>query len=180
MAKGNGVERKSHAVQKGVSVMDLIFRILALIGTLGSAFAMATTNQRLPFFNSFTQFKARYRDIPAFIFFVAANGIVSAYLLLSLPFSFFHILRSSAQRTRLILMFFDMAMLVILTAGASAAAAIVYLAHIGNPNWNWFSFCRQFHSFCERSSGSLIGSFVAVIFMTLVIILAGVALARRA
>ncbi|KAB2085227.1 hypothetical protein ES319_A05G387500v1 [Gossypium barbadense] len=166
MAKGNGVERKSHAVQKGVSVMDLIFRILALIGTLGSAFAMATTNQRLPFFNSFTQFKARYRDIPAFIFFVAANGIVSAYLLLSLPFSFFHILRST--------------MLVILTAGASAAAAIVYLAHIGNPNWNWFSFCRQFHSFCERSSGSLIGSFVAVIFMTLVIILAGVALARRA
>ncbi|KAG8501610.1 hypothetical protein CXB51_003913 [Gossypium anomalum] len=146
MAKGNGVERKSHAVQKCVSVMDLIFRILALIGTLGSAFAMATTNQRLPFFNSFTQFKARYRDIPAFIFFVTANGI---------------------------------AMLVILTAGASAAAAIVYLAHIGNPNWNWFSFCRQFHSFCERSSGSLIGSFVAVIFMTLVIILAGVALARR-
>lgn len=67
MAEGNGVERKSRAVQKGVSVMDLIFRILAVIGTLGSAFAMATTYQRLPFFNSFTQFKAKYRDIPAFV-----------------------------------------------------------------------------------------------------------------
>lgn len=48
-------------------------------------------------------------------------------------------------------------MLALLTAGASAAAAIVYLAHKGNVRANWFAICQQFDSFCERISGSLIG-----------------------
>ncbi|KAF2577885.1 hypothetical protein F2Q68_00006253 [Brassica cretica] len=70
-------------------------------------------------------------------------------------------------------------MLGLLTAGASSAAAIVYLAHRGNNNTNWFSICQQFNSLCERISGSLIGSFIAVVLLILLILLSAIALSRR-
>ncbi|XVF58299.1 hypothetical protein PTKIN_Ptkin07bG0053900 [Pterospermum kingtungense] len=164
---------------KGISVLDFIFRILAFIGTLGSAIAMATTNETLPFFTRFLQFRAEYDDLPTFTLFVVANAIVAGYLLLSLPFSIFHIVRSSAKKTRIVLMFFDMVMLGLLTAGASAAAAIVYLAHKGNSRVNWLAICQQYNSFCERTSGSLIGSFAGIVLLALLLMLSGFALARR-
>jgi uncharacterized protein (TIGR01569 family) len=71
------------------------------------------------------------------------------------------------------------AMLALVTAGASAAAAIVYLAHKGNVRANWLAICQQFDSFCERISGSLIGSFGAVVVLILLILLSAIALARR-
>lgn len=70
-------------------------------------------------------------------------------------------------------------MLALLTAGASAATAIVYLAHKGNVRANWLAICQQFNSFCERISGSLIGSFAAIVIMILLIFLSSFALIRR-
>uniref|UniRef100_A0A453R6Z6 CASP-like protein n=1 Tax=Aegilops tauschii subsp. strangulata TaxID=200361 RepID=A0A453R6Z6_AEGTS len=37
----------------------------AVISTLASAIAMGTTNETLPLFTPFIQFKARYSDLPA-------------------------------------------------------------------------------------------------------------------
>lgn len=70
-------------------------------------------------------------------------------------------------------------MLALLTGSASAAAAIVYLAHKGNAKANWFAICQQFNSFCQRIPGSLIGSFVGMALLILIIMLCGVALSRR-
>ncbi|KAI3417176.1 CASP-like protein [Psidium guajava] len=166
-------------VNKGVAILDFILRIVAFVCTLGSAIAMGTTNETLPFFTQFIRFRAKYDDLPTFTFFVVANSIVSAYLILSLPISIFHIMRSAAQNSRIVLVIFDTAMLALLTAGASASAAIVYLAHKGNTKANWFSICQQFNSFCERISGSLIGSFGGVVLFVLLIVLSAVALSRR-
>ncbi|KAL5739084.1 hypothetical protein ACOSQ2_028264 [Xanthoceras sorbifolium] len=177
-AKISGSTPTRNGVNKGVSILDFILRLLAFVGTLGSAIAMGTTNETLPFFTQSIRFRAEYDDLPTFTFFVVANAIVSAYLILSLPFSIFHIVRSSAQKTRILLVFFDTAMLALLTAGASASAAIVYLAHKGNAKVNWFAICQQFNSFCERTSGSLIGSFSAVALFVLITLLSGLALSR--
>ncbi|RLM54294.1 hypothetical protein C2845_PM10G07480 [Panicum miliaceum] len=136
----------SRGVSKGLSVLDLILRFIAIIGTLASAIAMGTTNETLPFFTQFIRFKAQYSDLPTLTFFVVANSI---------------------------------AMLALVTAGASAAAAIVYLAHKGNVRANWLAICQQFDSFCERISGSLIGSFGAMVVLILLILLSAIALARR-
>ncbi|KAL3723288.1 hypothetical protein ACJRO7_035470 [Eucalyptus globulus] len=168
-----------YGINKGVAVLDFILRILAFVCTLGSAIAMGTTNETLPFFTQFIRFRARYDDLPTFTFFVVANSVVSAYLLLSLPLSVFHIMRSAAQNSRIVLVIFDTAMLALLTAGASASAAIVYLAHKGNTKANWFSICQQFNSFCERISGSLIGSFGGVVLFVVLILLSAIALSRR-
>ncbi|KQK18846.1 hypothetical protein BRADI_1g45110v3 [Brachypodium distachyon] len=169
----------SKGVSRGLCILDLIFRVIAVIGTLASAIAMGTTNQTMPFFTQFVQFKERYSDLPTLTFFVVANSIASAYLIISLPLSIVHIIRSRAKYSRLILIFFDVAMLALVTAAASAGAAIVYLAHNGNVSANWFAICQQFDSFCERISGSLIGSFAAMVVLILLILLSAVALARR-
>ncbi|KAB5531671.1 hypothetical protein DKX38_018341 [Salix brachista] len=166
-------------VNRGMAILDFILRILAFIGTLASAISMATTNETLPFFTQFIRFRAEYNDLPTFTFFVVANGVVSAYLLFSLPFSIFNIVRSKAQNIRILLIILDTAMLGLLTAGASAAAAIVYLAHRGNVRTNWFAICQQYNSFCERISGSLIGSFIGVVLLMLLILLSAVALSRH-
>lgn len=69
--------------------------------------------------------------------------------------------------------------LALLTAGASAAAAIAYLAHKGNGQANWVAICQQNNSFCDRVSGSLVGSFIGVLVLMLLIFLSAVALSRQ-
>ncbi|CAN6246134.1 unnamed protein product [Urochloa humidicola] len=170
---------RSRAASRGLAVVDLILRIVAVIGTVGSAIAMGTTNQTLPFFTQFLRFKAQYDDLPTLTFFVVVNSIVAAYLVLSIPLSIVHIIRSRAKYSRLVLVFFDAAMLALVTSAASAAEAIVYLAHKGNARANWFAICQQFDAFCERISGCLIGSFAAVALLVLLIVLSAAALARR-
>ncbi|KAJ4711371.1 CASP-like protein [Melia azedarach] len=167
-------------MNRGISILDLILRIIAVVGTFGSAIAMGTTNETISIFPQFSQVTAEYDDLPTFTFFVIANSIVSGYLVLSLPLSIFHVIRRTpAKKTRIILVIFDTVMLALITAGASAAAAIVYLAHEGNASANWLAFCQQFDSFCERTSGSLIGSFGAMVVFILIIITSTVAISRR-
>ncbi|XP_066319527.1 casparian strip membrane protein 3-like [Miscanthus floridulus] len=166
------------AATRGLAVLDLILRFVAVIATVGSAIAMGTTNQTLPFFTQFLRFKAQYSDLPTLTFFVVVNSIVTAYLVLSIPLSIVHVMASRAKYSRLVLVFFDAAMLALVTAAASAAAAVVYLAHKGNARANWFAICQQFDSFCERISGSLIGSFAAMALLLLLILLSAAALAR--
>lgn len=57
---------------KGIAIVDLVLRVVALLGTLGSTVAMGTTNETLPFFTQFVQFKAQYNDIPTFTCVVSA------------------------------------------------------------------------------------------------------------
>ncbi|GAB2234246.1 hypothetical protein Droror1_Dr00003490 [Drosera rotundifolia] len=176
--KSGPVEVVKMGMNRGISVIDFILRIIAAIGTLASAIAMGTTNETLPFFTQFIRFRAQYDDLPTLTFFVVANSVVFGYLLLSFALSIVHIIRSAARVTRVFLLILDTAALALLTAGASAAAAIVYLAHKGNVSANWFAICQQFNSFCERISGSLIGSFVAIIILVLLILLSAVAISR--
>ncbi|KAH7570078.1 hypothetical protein JRO89_XS05G0041100 [Xanthoceras sorbifolium] len=180
-----------------LSILDLILRIIGAIGTLASAIAMGTTTETLPVIIQFNLFRAEYDDLPTFTFFVIANSVVCGYLVLSIPVSIFHVIKSEAKISRIILLIFDTvhatcyesqynelylnsvkAMVALLTAGASAAAAIVYLAHKGNASANWSAICQQFDSFCERTSGSLIGSFGTVIMLMLIIITSAVAISR--
>jgi ABC-type glycerol-3-phosphate transport system permease component len=69
--------------------------------------------------------------------------------------------------------------LALLTAGASTAAAILYLAHKGNVHANWFTICQQFDSFREHISGSLIRSFAAMVILISFVSLSAFALARH-
>ncbi|XP_052145168.1 casparian strip membrane protein 4 [Oryza glaberrima] len=167
------------AASRALSVADLILRVVAVVAIVDSAIAMGTTNQTLPFFTQFLRFKAQYSDLPTLTLFAVANSAVTAYLVLSIPLSVVHIIRSRASYSRLVLIFLDSVMLALVAAVASASAAIVYLAHKGNVRANWFAVCQQFDSFCERISGPLIGSFAAMAVLLLLVLLSAAALARR-
>jgi Domain of unknown function (DUF588) len=54
------------AINRWISIIDLVLRLVAIVGTLGSAIAMGTTNETLPFFTQFIQFRAEYSDLPSF------------------------------------------------------------------------------------------------------------------
>lgn len=165
---------------KGVAVMDLILRLVGIAGTLGAAIAMGTNEQTLPFFTRFVRFDAQYDDFTSFRLFVVVNAIACAYFVLTIPLSIVHIMRSVARGSRILLIILDTVMLALLTAGASAAASIVYLAHNGNTSTNWLPVCQQYGDFCQGASGSLIGSFGAIVVLILVILLGAIALSRHA
>ncbi|EFH47918.1 integral membrane family protein [Arabidopsis lyrata subsp. lyrata] len=173
--------QKSGLMSRRIAILEFILRIVAFFNTIGSAILMGTTHETLPFFTQFIRFQAEYNDLPAltYVIFVVANAVVSGYLIMSLTLAFVHIVKRKTQNTRILLIVLDVAMLGLLSAGASSAAAIVYLAHNGNNKTNWFAICQQFNSFCERISGSLIGSFIAVVLLILLILLSAIALSRR-
>ncbi|XP_034914775.1 casparian strip membrane protein 5 [Populus alba] len=167
-------------INRGISIADLILRGVAVIGTFASALAMGTTTETLTIFAQPIMIRAKYNDLPSLTFFVIANSIVCGYLVLSnIPLSISHFIRREARITRIILVIFDTAMVELLTAGASAATVVVYLAHKGNANANWLAICQQFNNFCGRLSGSLVGSFASIIMIMLMIIASAVALSRH-
>ncbi|KAI3779196.1 hypothetical protein L2E82_08783 [Cichorium intybus] len=165
---------------KGISVMDFVSRLVGIAGTLGAAIAMGTNEETLPFFTRFVSFSAEYDDFRAFRLFVIVNAIASAYFVLTIPLSIVHIMRSAARGSRILLIISDTVMLALVTAGASAAASIIYLAHNGNNSTNWLPVCQQYGDFCQAASGSLIGSFGAVVVFLLIILLGAIALSRQA
>ncbi|CAN0896546.1 Casparian strip membrane protein 6 [Linum grandiflorum] len=172
---------RNREVKRGISILDIMARFLAAAGTLGSAIAMGTTDETVTVaaFSQVLQFNTKFNDLPAFTFFVVANSVVGGYLVLSFPVSVFHIISSSAKTSRIVMVSLDTVMLSILTAGASSAAAMVYLAHKGNANANWSAICQQFDDFCHRISGSLVGSFVAILLFIIMVVASSVSLSRH-
>ncbi|KAL8161486.1 hypothetical protein V2J09_012975 [Rumex salicifolius] len=149
---GEGSKAAAAGMTRGISIMDMVLRIVAGVGTLASAIAMGTTNETLPFFTRFIRFQAQYDDLPSLTYVHTQIIIIS------------HSLWWRMQ---------------LFSGGASASAAIVYLAHNGNTSANWFAICQQFNGFCERISGSLIGSFIAIAVFVILIVLSAIAISKH-
>ncbi|KAK9734594.1 hypothetical protein RND81_04G150500 [Saponaria officinalis] len=164
---------------RGLAILDFLLRLAGIVAALAAAITMGTTNQTLNFFTQFFQFRAHYYDLPAFSFFVAANAIASAYLVLSMPFSLVTIVRPQATGVKFLLLVLDTVAVALTTAGAGAATAIVYLAHQGNTKTNWVAICQQFGSFCQRVSGAVVASFIAAVIFMVLVILSAASLKRR-
>ncbi|XP_015078796.1 casparian strip membrane protein 3-like [Solanum pennellii] len=164
--------------RRGVSIFDFILRLCALVTTLAAATAMGTTEETLPLFTQFFQFQASYDDLPAFSYFVVANAIASAYVVLSLPFSIVCIVRPHLVGVKLLLLILDTVMVAFTTAAAAAAAAIVYLAENGNSTTQWVAICQQFGDFCQRVSGAVVASFIAAFIFIILVVFSAVTLRR--
>ncbi|XP_062195643.1 casparian strip membrane protein 2-like [Phragmites australis] len=162
-----------------LAVIDFLLRVAAFGPTLAAAISTGTSDERLSVFTQFFQFHARFDDFPAFTFFMVGNAIAAGYLVLSLPFSAVGIIRPKATGVRLFLLVCDVVMMLLLTAAGAAAAAIVYVAHWGNRRANWVPICMQFHGFCQRTSGAVVASFLAVLVFIVLILMAVCAIRRR-
>ncbi|XP_059655057.1 casparian strip membrane protein 2-like [Cornus florida] len=165
--------------KKGLAIFDFVLRLGAIAATLAASVTMGTSDQTLPFFTQFFQFSAGYDDLPTFQFFVIANAIVCSYLVLSLPFSILCIVRPHAVGPRLLLIICDIVITGLITAAASSATAIVYLAHTGSPSANWNPICQQFTDFCQSVSGAVVGSFMAVVAFMFLLFFSALALRKH-
>ncbi|KAE8768997.1 Casparian strip membrane protein 2 [Hordeum vulgare] len=162
-----------------MAFVDLLLRVVAFGPTLAAAISTGTSDETLSVFTEFFQFRARFDDFPAFTFFMVANAVAAGYLVLSLPFSIVGIIRPKATGVRLLLLVCDTVMVVLVTAAASAAAAIVYVAHEGSRRANWVPICMQFHGFCQRTSGAVVASFLAVLVFIVLVLLSACAIRRQ-
>ncbi|CAL9145496.1 unnamed protein product [Musa hybrid cultivar] len=192
--------------QRGVALFEFILRLCGIAATLVAAITMGTTNETLPFFTEFFQFHANFADLPALTsvmvatcvvsteimtaitnvfvrccrrFFVVANAIAAGYLVLSLPFSLAIMIRPRAIGPRLLLFICDTVMVALTTAAASAAAAIVYLAHNGDAKANWIAICLRFDGFCQRISGAVVASFIAVVFFFVLVVMSALVMRKH-
>ncbi|CAD5163543.1 casparian strip membrane protein 2-like [Musa acuminata AAA Group] len=165
--------------QRGVALFEFILRLCGIAATLVAAITMGTTNETLPFFTEFFQFHANFADLPALTFFVVANAIAAGYLVLSLPFSLAIMVRPRAIGPRLLLFICDTVMVALTTAAASAAAAIVYLAHNGDAKANWIAICLRFDGFCQRISGAVVASFIAVVFFFVLVVMSALVMRKH-
>ncbi|CAO2190202.1 unnamed protein product [Urochloa humidicola] len=162
-----------------LAVIDFLLRVAAFGPTLAAAISTGTADERLSVFTQFFQFHARFDDFTAFTFFVVANAVAAGYLVLSLPFSAVGILRPKATGARVFLLLCDVVVMCLLTAAGAAAAAVVYVAHWGSRRANWVPICMQFHGFCQRTSGAVVATFLAVLVFLVLIFMGAGAIRRR-
>ena len=147
----------------GVAILEFIPRILAAAGTLGSAMTMGTTEETVPLFPQSILLNAEYSDLPMFTwvintidpwipwqckkklhnlldmsifnrFFVIANSVACAYLVLSLPLSFYHIIRRTAKNSRIILVMFDTVKMIVIKWALFWGIIFVSVLKIGKSN----------------------------------------------
>ncbi|TKY63134.1 Casparian strip membrane protein 5 [Spatholobus suberectus] len=165
--------------KKGIAITDFVLRLGVIGAAMGSAVTMGTNEEQLPFFTQFLQFHAQWSQFPMFQFFVMANGVISGYTVLTLPFSYVCIVRPNALAPRLLLVTMDTVMMGLINTAASAAAAIVYVGHNGSREPNWMAFCQGYNNFCQAASQAVVTSFVAAVFFLCLVSLSALALKRN-
>ncbi|MQL97856.1 hypothetical protein Taro_030552 [Colocasia esculenta] len=121
---------------------------------------------------------AKFYHTRAFIYFVIANAMASAYNLLVL------LLRAVVKGEgrsghRLLVDIADKVVLVLVATGAAAAVSMAELAKNGNPHARWFPICDKFDSFCHRGGAAVVASFLGAALLLLLSILSTVVVHRK-
>lgn len=57
---------RSGGWKRGLAIFDFVLRLIGVAAALAATTIMGTTDETLPFFTQFIQFKASYDDLPAF------------------------------------------------------------------------------------------------------------------
>eukprot|EP01018_Ginkgo_biloba_P030602 Gb_11697 [translate_table: standard] len=164
--------------KKWAEVLDIVARALTIGATLAAAIVMGTNNQTksipVAIVNNVpvtVPITAKYHYTPAFEFFVVANGIACGYGVLSLLLSVAHIVSKfgpSKNFSKFVLSFLDLVTVALLSAGASAAAAIAEVGRKGNSHSRWNKICDKYGRFCHHGGGAILASFIGVaLFMLL-------------
>ncbi|TKW29547.1 hypothetical protein SEVIR_3G402400v4 [Setaria viridis] len=165
------------------AVQPAVLRAAAALATAVAAAVMALNTQSYtavvaivgtrPLTQTFT---AKFRDTPAFVYFVIANAIAGVYNLLVL------IIRRLILRRRtssLVVQMLDMVIMALLATGAATAASMAELGKNGNLHARWNPMCDKFGSFCSRGGIAIVSSFIGVVLMLALNLLSAASNAHR-
>ncbi|XP_062202775.1 CASP-like protein 1B1 [Phragmites australis] len=168
---------------KLVTLQPVVLRASVVLATAAAAMVMVLNTQSYtavvaivgtrPLMQTFT---AKFRDTPAFVYFVVANSIAGVYNLVVL------LLMRRFLRSRtasLVVQMLDMVIMALLATGAATAASMAELGKNGNLHARWNPICDRFGSFCSRGGIALVSSFIGVAFMLALNLLSAAASAHR-
>ncbi|XP_068655615.1 CASP-like protein 1B2 [Aristolochia californica] len=149
----------------------LALRLLALFATVAATLVMALNeetktvtvgvNGAQPVRQSVS---AKFQQTPSFVFFVVVNAIASFHNLTMLLLVLLGE-KITIKGLGLLMILADLVMVLLVTAGSAAAAAMAELGKSGNSHARWNKICDKFDSYCDRGGGALMSSYAGVGFL---------------
>ncbi|KAL2320360.1 hypothetical protein Fmac_029329 [Flemingia macrophylla] len=134
-----------------------ILRILAALLSAASIAVMVTNNQTVFLFA--IPFEAHFYYQPTLKFFVAANGVVASFSLLTLIMNLLLLKRQPSPTFHFFVFVHDIVLTVLLIAGCAAATAIGYVGQYGEDHVGWQPICDHLRKFCRTNLVSLLLSY---------------------
>lgn len=160
------------------SCLNLILRLLTAGATAAAVIVMLLANQTHD--TPYGFFRGRWRDYPAYKWFIIANSVVFVYAILSAVVAFCAlILRRgplSYSPSAWLTFIVDFLAASALMSAASAALVVALIARHGQSSAGWNSWCGYVSRFCDYAQGAIISSFIGFAFLALSTILAASAL----
>ncbi|KAL9663148.1 hypothetical protein QQ045_027987 [Rhodiola kirilowii] len=147
--------------KSSTKLFSLLLRIAALVSTLSAAIIMATSRETVSFFT--ITFEAKYSDVSAFKYFVAANILASLY-------SFATVFVPQEGLLGKLLVAFDAIFTLLLTSSLSASLTIAEVGKHGNSRAGWLPICNQVPEYCKHSGGALGAGFISVFIYMITVV----------
>ncbi|XP_059624622.1 CASP-like protein 1F2 [Cornus florida] len=146
---------------------QLLFRISAIVCTLGAIGRMVTSDQTVIAFG--IALEVRYSYSTALKSLLVVNAIVSAFSLLSLIVVV--IMNRYPKSNYFYLFLHDMVIMALLISGCAAASAVGYVSHFGANEMGWMPVCDRVGKYCDKVTLAVALSYVAwFCFFTLTIL----------
>jgi len=158
---------------------SLLLRLLTAGATAAAVIVMlrATTRRDTPY----GYIRGRWRDYPAYKWFIIANSVVFVYSVLAAVVACASLIARrgplSYSGTAFLTLLVDFLAAAAIMSAASAALAVALIARNGQyTGAQWPTFCNYVTRFCDYAQGAIIASFIAFAFLFLSTLLAASAM----
>lgn len=166
---GYGWYEEGHRHHAFYNCLNLFLRILTAVATAAAIIVMlaATETKRTPS----GYFRGRWRDYPAYKWFIIANSVVFVYVCFATVVACCSVLVQrgplSYSGSAVLTFLADFAAASALMSAASATLAVALIARNGQANTDWHTICQLVSRFCDYAQGAVIASFCAFAFLAL-------------
>jgi len=166
---GYGWYEEGHQHHAYHTCLNLLLRILTAAATAAAIIAMLAATQTKR--TQFGHFRGRWRDFPAYKWFIIANSVVFVYACFSAVVACFSVIARrgplSYSGSAGLTFFADFIAACALMSAASATLAVALIARNGQTNTEWNTICNLVSRFCDYAQGAVIASFCGYAFLAL-------------
>lgn len=156
-------------IDRRVRLTELILRSSICGLALVAALLIATDTQVKEIFT--IQKKAKFTDMKALVFLVAANGVAAAYSLLQAIRCAVGMVKGSVLFNKplaWVIFSGDQAIAYLCVAAIAAAAQSAAFAKLGEPELQWMKICNMYGKFCNQVGEGIASALFASIGMVMV------------
>ncbi|KAG8379484.1 hypothetical protein BUALT_Bualt07G0093300 [Buddleja alternifolia] len=142
-------------------IAQIILRILAIAVILAATWLMLTNKQVASVFG--VEMDARYSYSPAFKYFAYANLGACVSSVLGLFLAIILGVKASNPTYFFFIFIHDLIIALLLVSACAAATAIGHVGKYGDKHTGWLAICSFFPKFCNRSTLSVLMSYIGTL-----------------